>query len=93
MMGAPVPEPYFVLDNNRSVIFNMLRPQSILKKKSNSICYHAVCESVAIGKMFTGHVPSKLTLANLLTKVLFSSLCKTLVGRILEYIYDTYPTQ
>ena len=28
----------------------------MLKKKSNSICYHAVCESVAMGESLTGHI-------------------------------------
>ena len=93
VMGVPVPEPSFVLGNNQSVVFSTLRPESTLRKKSNLICYHAVCESVAMSEMLTGHVPLKLNLANLLTKVLFVSLCKILVGRILEDICDTFPTQ
>ena len=92
-MGVPVPGPSFVLGDNQYVIFNTSRPESALKKKSNSICYHAVRESVAMGKMFTGHVPSKLNLANLLTKVLFGSLHRTLVGRIVKDIYDFLPSQ
>ncbi len=28
----------------------------MLKKKSNSICYHAVRESVAMGEYLTGHI-------------------------------------
>ena len=52
-----------------------------------------MCESVAISKMLTGHVPSKLNLADLLTKVLFGSLRRTLVGRIVEDIYDFLPSQ
>ena len=92
-MGVPVPGPSFVLSNNQAGIFNTSRHESTLKKKSNSICYHVVRESVAMGEMLTGHVPSKLNLANLLTKVLFGSLRKTLVGRILEDIYNTFPSQ
>ena len=93
MMGVPVPGPSFVLGDNQSVIFNTSRPESTLKKKSNSICYHAVRESVAMGEMLTGHVPSKLNLADLLTKVLFGSLRRTLVGRIVEDIFDFLPSQ
>ena len=88
-----MPGPSFVVGDNQSVIFNMSRPDSALKKKSNSICYHTVCESVAMGKMLTGHVPSNTNLAHLLTKVLFGSLHRTLVGRIVEDIYDTFPSQ
>ena len=91
-MGVPVPGQSFVLGNNQSVIFNMSRSESMLKKKSNLICYHAVRESVAMGEMLTGHVPSKLNLANLLTQVLFGSLRRTLVGRIVEYIYNFLPS-
>ena len=92
-MGVPVPGPSFVLGNNQSIIFNMPPPESTLKKKSNSICYHATSESFAMGKILTGQVPSKLNLADLMTKVLFGSLRKNLVGRILEDIYDTFSTQ
>ena len=59
MMGVPVPGPYFVLGDNQSVIFNTSRPESTLKKKRNSICYHAVRESAAMDKILIGHVFSK----------------------------------
>ena len=58
----------------------------MLKKKSNSIFYHAVRESVAMGEMLTGHMSSNMTLSDLLTKVLFNSLHKTLVSRIIADI-------
>ena len=57
------------------------------------ICYHAVREFVAMGKLITETVPLKLNLADILTKELFVSLCKCLVGRILEDIYNTFPIQ
>jgi len=40
-----------------------------LKKKSNSICYHAIRESVAMGESLTAHVASKENPADLATKV------------------------
>ena len=88
-----MPVPSFVLGDNQSVIFNTSRPELTLKKKSNSICYHATSESFAMVKILTGQVPSKLNLADLMTKVLFGSLRKNLVGGILEDIYDTFSTQ
>ncbi len=39
-----------------SVIYNTQRPESVLKKKSNSICYHTVWESVTMGESITGHI-------------------------------------
>ena len=37
MMGIPISGPSYVLGDNQSVIFNTSRPESTLKKKSNSI--------------------------------------------------------
>jgi hypothetical protein len=91
MMGVPLPEPLVVLGDNQSVIFDTSQPELMLKK-SNLICYHDVRESVEKGKILTGHVPSKLNLNDLLTKILFGRR-KCLVSRILEDIYNTFPKQ
>ena len=42
-----------------SVIHNTQRPESVLKKKSNSICYHASHETIEMGEILTGHVRSE----------------------------------
>ena len=52
-----------------SVIHNAQRPESTLKKKSNSICYHAVRESVAMKESLTGHVSSENNPADIATKI------------------------
>jgi hypothetical protein len=39
--------PSYLFGDNQSVISNTTAPESQLKKKSNSIAYHWVCESVA----------------------------------------------
>jgi len=52
-------------------IYNTQRPESMLKKKSNSICYQAVCESVAMGESLTGHIGTNENADDLATKVLF----------------------
>ena len=49
MMGVGIAGPSYIYGDNMSVIHNTQKPESMLKKKSNSICYHAVCESVAMG--------------------------------------------
>ena len=54
-----------------SVVTNTSKPESTLKKKSNSICYHAVRETVAMGKALVAHIPTKKILADLFTKVLY----------------------
>jgi hypothetical protein len=69
MMGIPVEGPAYTYGDNMSVIHNTQRPESMLKKKSNSVCYHYCRESVAMGETMTGHVPSTKNPSNICTKV------------------------
>ena len=48
MMGVKIDGPTYVYDDNMYVIHNTSKPKSVLKKKSNSICYHFVREDVAV---------------------------------------------
>jgi hypothetical protein len=50
MMVAALSDPTFVYGDNIYVVHNTQRPESVLKKKSKSICYHAVHESSAMGE-------------------------------------------
>jgi hypothetical protein len=58
MMGVTLSGPTYVYGDNMSVVHNTQRPESVLKKKPNSICYQAVRESAAMGESIIGHVPS-----------------------------------
>ena len=58
MMGVPIDEPTYIFGDNMSVIFNTSRPQYQLRKKSNSISYHAVREAVAMGKCINIQIPT-----------------------------------
>jgi hypothetical protein len=69
MMGVALSGPIFVYADNMSVVHNTHRPESVLKKKSNSICYHAVRESAAMGESIIGHVPYVDNPADIFTKV------------------------
>jgi hypothetical protein len=69
MMGVTLSGPTFVYGDNMSVVHNTQRPESVLKKKSNSICYHAVRESAIMGESIIGHVPSVDNPADICTKV------------------------
>ena len=42
MMGVEDPNPSYIYGDNMSIIHNTQRPESTLKKKSKSVCYHAV---------------------------------------------------
>ena len=44
----------------------------MLKKKSNSVCYHAMRESVAMGELLTGHVSTHDNAADICTKIIGS---------------------
>ena len=87
MMGVPLTGPSYIYGDNMSVIHNTQRPESVLKKKSNSICYHAVRESVAMGESITGHIRTEDNLADLLTKVTYGAKRKRLVQGILHDIF------
>jgi hypothetical protein len=69
MMGVALSGHTFVYGDNMSVVHNKQRPESVLKKKSNSICYHAVRDSAAMGESIIGHVPSVDNPADICTKV------------------------
>ena len=42
-----------------SVVHNTFRPESALREKHNSVCYHIVYESVAMGEFWVVHMHSK----------------------------------
>jgi hypothetical protein len=52
MMGVPFSVSTYVYGDNTQ------RPESVLKNKSKSICYHAVSQSVVMEDSIIGHVPS-----------------------------------
>ena len=56
MTGVPISSPSYIYGDNMSIIHNNQSCESTLKKKSNYIYYHAVCESVTMGESLTGHV-------------------------------------
>jgi hypothetical protein len=48
MMGVALSGPTYVYGDSMSVVHKTQRPEFVLKKKSNSICHHAVRESAAM---------------------------------------------
>jgi hypothetical protein len=69
IMGVTLSGPTCVYGGNMSVVHNTQRPESVLKKKSNSICYHAVRDAAAMGESIIGHVPSVDNPADICTNV------------------------
>jgi hypothetical protein len=83
MMGVPTKGASYVYGDNMSVVNNTSKPESTLMKKSNSMCYHAVCEAVAMGEALVVHIPTKKNLADLFTKVLYGQTHRFLVSQML----------
>ena len=88
MMGVPLTGPTYLYGNNMSAIYNTSRPESTLKKKSNSICYHAVHEAVVSGKCLTTHCRNGDNYSDMMTKVLYRQKKQDNVSRILYDIWD-----
>ena len=89
MMGIPVEDPSFVYGDNLSVIRNTSRPESMLKKKSNSVAYHYCREQVAMGAALTAHISSGENVSDLCTKVIGAGMKRRyLVSKVLHHIYD-----
>jgi hypothetical protein len=69
MMDVALNGPIFVYGDNMSIVHNTQRPESVLKKKSNSILYHAVRDSDVMGESIIGNVPYVDNPADICTKV------------------------
>ena len=70
MMGKLCDGPSHIYGDNQSVLANTTMPDSMIKKKSQSIAYHFVCEGSAHGEWRTAYVNMHDNEADLLTKLL-----------------------
>jgi hypothetical protein len=68
MIGVTIDGPTYVYGGNMSVVYNTQLLESILKKKSNVICYHTVRDSAAMGESIIVHIPSVNSPADICTK-------------------------
>ena len=88
MMGIPLEEATHVLADNMSVVHNTSRPESTLKKKSNSIVYHFIRESATASEIQISHVESKENISDMLTKIQTGPERKQLAQMVL---YEAFP--
>jgi hypothetical protein len=93
MMGIPLTGPSYIYGDNKLQVTNSPRPESTLKKKRNSICYHAVRESVAMGESMITHISTGHNHSDLMTKVTSGAKHRGLVGGILNDIYNDHSQQ
>lgn len=83
MMGVPIDGPANLYCDNESVFKNAAFPESVLRKKHNSIAYHKSRESQAGGAVHVAWVPGSKNIADLFTKVLPGPTLRELVSMIL----------
>ena len=89
MMGIPILGPAYIYGDNQSVLFNTTMPESTLKRKSQSLCYHFVREGCAKDEWRTSYVNTKNNPADILTKAIPSGeLRARLVRMILYDLFD-----
>ena len=83
--------PSYIYGGNMSVIHNLSRPESVVRKKSNSVCYHTVHESVAMGEFLVGHIPISKNIADLLiNQSPIWAKEKVLISNILYVIHNDH---
>ena len=88
MMGIPCEDPAYIQGDNQSVLANTSIPDSVLKKKSQSLAYHYVREGCARNEWLTTYISTNENMADLLTKPLpFGEKRKGFVRNLLHHIY------
>jgi hypothetical protein len=85
--------PSFIYGDNKSQVTNSTKPELTLKKKCNSIFYHAVQESVAMGESLITHISTQDNLSDLMTNLTHSAKRRKLVGGTLHDIVNDHLQQ
>ena len=84
MMGIPITGPASVFCDNQSVFQNATVPESVIKKKHNSIAYHRTREAQAAGTVRIAWENGETNLADVLTKLLLGPRLRQLIKMILN---------
>jgi hypothetical protein len=90
MIGISLSGPTYIYGENESQVTSSSRPELTLKKKCNSICYHAIHESVAMGETLLTHIWTGENLADFLTKTISGAKCRKLVSEVVHDIYNDF---
>jgi hypothetical protein len=89
MMGVAIDGPIYVYGDNMLVVHNTQRPETVLKKKSNTICYHAVWDFAEMEESIIGHIPYVKNPADICTKAVPGGQKRDHLIRLLLYdIFD-----
>ena len=90
MMGMPLSGPTYIYGDNKSPVTNSSSPELTLEKKCNSICYHAIRESVEMGETLLTHIRTGENLADFVTKTTSGAKRHKLVSGVVHDIYDDF---
>ena len=82
MFGIPIDDPANIFCDHQSVVTNVSTPDSVLKRKHNSIAYHFCREAIASGMIIVKKVMSEHNIADLFTKCLPPKARKYLTEKI-----------
>lgn len=85
--GIPVDMPCLIYGDNKSVLVNSSVPDSVLRKKSNSIAYHFVREGSAKDEWRHAYIPTADNLADMLTKPTYGMKRQKFTGMVLHHVY------
>jgi hypothetical protein len=88
MMGIPILVTLYCYRDNMSVIHNTQKPESTLKKKSNSICYHFCREAVAMGEAMTAHIRSEDIPSDICTKFIPGGIKRDRICDVILHYYN-----
>jgi len=83
MMGIPVEGSIHIKGDNMSVISNASVPESVLKKKSQSIAFHFIREQSARRAIYVSYEPSATNLADMFMKIQGATARGNLVRMVL----------
>ena len=86
-MGLPLTGSSYIYGDNMSFIKNNQRTDSTLKKKNNSICYHAMRESIAMGESPASHITTIFNLSDMLTNKFFGQNKRGVVEGVLHHFF------
>ena len=90
MMGIPIIGPCLTYGDNNAVVTNSTLPDSVLKKKSNSIAYNFVREGAARDEWRCRYIPTDENLSDLCTKPLaFGEKRIKFCQKLLHHIYKS----
>ena len=82
-MGIPIMAPTNVYCDNEAVFKNSTFPESVIKKKHNSIAYHRTREAQAAGTVRIAWESGDTNVADVLTKLLPGPRLRDLIRLIL----------